>query len=148
MLYCMLQDELLWAAVWMYKATKDPAYLQFIVDKDKEYYWSTIPGSVASWDNKFVTSQILLAQVSYTTQNSTALYRTALNKLVTSDSPGTGELQSTVKNSKDHCCSAQYTTVRTVQFTPFAPQVLLLTTAHYCFNRGTVSTVRYCICSS
>lgn len=64
----LLQDELMWVAVWMYKATKDAAYLRYIVQKDAQYYWSSTSMPFTTWDNKIAPSQILLAQVNNTVQ--------------------------------------------------------------------------------
>lgn len=52
------QDELVWSAAWLYKATKDKTYLDkaesFFVDKDV---------TELSWDDKTIGATILLAQI-------------------------------------------------------------------------------------
>ncbi|CAN4095770.1 unnamed protein product [Withania somnifera] len=53
------EDELLWAAVWLFEATKDKTYLDYIKDK------STSSGgtrSTFSWDDKYVGAQLLIAK--------------------------------------------------------------------------------------
>ena len=53
-----MQDELLWAATWLYMATKKPMYLKFIQEE-------SISATVAefSWDLKYAGAQILLTKV-------------------------------------------------------------------------------------
>ena len=60
----MWQDELLWAAAWLFRATRDPQYLQYCVANG-----ALLGGSVNSliqfdWDNKYVGVQMLMAKVS------------------------------------------------------------------------------------
>uniref|UniRef100_A0A0V0HTF6 Endoglucanase n=1 Tax=Solanum chacoense TaxID=4108 RepID=A0A0V0HTF6_SOLCH len=53
------EDELLWAAVWLYKATKDKSYLDYINEK------STSRGGTRlnfSWDDKYIGAQVLIAK--------------------------------------------------------------------------------------
>ncbi|PHT97934.1 Endoglucanase 14 [Capsicum chinense] len=53
-------DELLWAAVWLFKATKDKKYLSYIDAK------STNTGgtrSTLSWDDKYIGAQLLIAKM-------------------------------------------------------------------------------------
>ena len=54
------QDELLWAATWLYIATRKPKYLKYIQEE-------SISASVAefSWDLKYAGAQILLSKVPY-----------------------------------------------------------------------------------
>lgn len=54
-----LQDELLWASVWLYKASGDGNYLNYVLSNQG---WSQAV-SEFSWDNKFAGAQVLLAQV-------------------------------------------------------------------------------------
>ncbi|KAH0676538.1 hypothetical protein KY285_024339 [Solanum tuberosum] len=56
------EDELLWAAVWLYKATKDKSYLDYINEK------STSCGGTRlnfSWDDKYIGAQVLIAKIHY-----------------------------------------------------------------------------------
>ncbi|CAI9117979.1 OLC1v1019475C1 [Oldenlandia corymbosa var. corymbosa] len=51
------EDELLWAATWIYRVTKDKYYLDYINQLN--------PGDVRgsfSWDDKYVGAQVLIAQ--------------------------------------------------------------------------------------
>lgn len=54
-----MQDELLWAATWLFLATKRPVYLKYIQEE-------SISASVSefSWDLKYAGAQILLTEVS------------------------------------------------------------------------------------
>lgn len=54
-----LQDELLWASVWLYKASGDSNYLNYVLSNQG---WSQAV-SEFSWDNKFAGAQVLLAEV-------------------------------------------------------------------------------------
>ncbi|KAM3236040.1 hypothetical protein P3L10_016077 [Capsicum annuum] len=54
------EDELLWAAVWLFKAIKYKKYLSYINDK------STNTGgtrSTLSWDDKYIGAQLLIAKM-------------------------------------------------------------------------------------
>jgi endoglucanase len=54
-----MQDELLWAASWLYSATRSSVYLKYIQEE-------SISAVVAefSWDLKYAGAQILLSEVS------------------------------------------------------------------------------------
>lgn len=56
-----MQDELLWAAVWLYKATKQDVYHHFITEE-------AVPATVNefNWDLKYSGCQVLLAEVTIT----------------------------------------------------------------------------------
>ncbi|CAA7410120.1 unnamed protein product [Spirodela intermedia] len=56
--YSGFQDELLWAAAWLYKATKESRFLRFLTDNQG---WSTRMNEF-SWDNKYAGAQVLLAK--------------------------------------------------------------------------------------
>uniref|UniRef100_A0A5B7A7W8 Endoglucanase n=3 Tax=Davidia involucrata TaxID=16924 RepID=A0A5B7A7W8_DAVIN len=56
--YSGYQDELLWAATWLYKASKDTSYLSYVSSNEG---WSQAV-SEFSWDNKFAGAQTLLAK--------------------------------------------------------------------------------------
>ncbi|KAH9308984.1 hypothetical protein KI387_036895, partial [Taxus chinensis] len=70
--YSGYNDELLWAAAWLYKATHNQSYLNFVVENQG---WS---GTVSefSWDNKFAGAQILLAQEYLSGEESLQKYKT------------------------------------------------------------------------
>lgn len=53
----------MWAAVWLFRATKDPQYLQYLVTKDADLQGSTQVATEFSWDLKFAGAQVLLASV-------------------------------------------------------------------------------------
>ncbi|CAI5516534.1 unnamed protein product [Closterium sp. Naga37s-1] len=57
------QDELLWAAAWLYRATGDEAYLQYIQRNDAQLGGSTQQLSEFSWDNKYAGAQLLLTEL-------------------------------------------------------------------------------------
>lgn len=58
MYLCSLQDELLWAATWLYEATRRSVYMDYIKDEATS---STV--SEFSWDLKYAGAQILLTKV-------------------------------------------------------------------------------------
>ena len=51
-------DELIWSAAWLYKATKDEMYKTDAMDPNK-----MSDSSEVSWDNKFASAKILLANL-------------------------------------------------------------------------------------
>lgn len=55
----MEQDELLWAAVWLYIATGHQEYKAYIAGTNNV---GGVPQSL-SWDDKFVGAQALVAKV-------------------------------------------------------------------------------------
>ncbi|KAL5707860.1 cellulase [Ranunculus cassubicifolius] len=56
--YSGYQDELLWAAAWLYKASGNTKYLNYILNNQG---WSQ-PTNEFSWDNKFPGVQALLSE--------------------------------------------------------------------------------------
>lgn len=58
----MLQDELLWGAAWMYKATRESTYLQYLIQNGNALGGTTLSVQAFSWDNKYAGAQVLLAQ--------------------------------------------------------------------------------------
>ncbi|TKY45512.1 Endoglucanase 10 [Spatholobus suberectus] len=58
-------DELLWAASWLYHATGDDSYLQFVTGQDGEDYAQWGSPTWFSWDNKLAGTQVLLARLSF-----------------------------------------------------------------------------------
>lgn len=59
-LICFFKDELVWAAAWLYKASGDSSYLNYVSTNEG---WSQA-ASEFSWDNKFAGAQTLLAKAS------------------------------------------------------------------------------------
>ncbi|MCO5570465.1 hypothetical protein L7F22_024187 [Adiantum nelumboides] len=56
-------DELLWAAIWLYKATNDTEYLNYIVDKGVFLGGTNQVTKEFSWDMKYAGVQILASQL-------------------------------------------------------------------------------------
>ncbi|KAJ0432225.1 putative cellulase [Helianthus annuus] len=56
-------DELLWAATWLYRATKDESYLKYVVDNAASMGGTGWAVKEFSWDNKYAGVQILLSKV-------------------------------------------------------------------------------------
>jgi hypothetical protein len=54
---CLYQDELQWASAWLYRATKDSKYLDFLQNNQGG------SGTEFSWDNKYPGAQLLATQV-------------------------------------------------------------------------------------
>ena len=54
-----MQDELLWAAAWLHRATGEKGYYDFLGN----FQGSGGTRSMFSWDDKFVGAQILIAKV-------------------------------------------------------------------------------------
>lgn len=57
-----LQDELLWAAAWLHKATKNPTYLNYIT-VNGQTLGADESDNTFSWDNKHVGARVLLSKV-------------------------------------------------------------------------------------
>lgn len=58
------QDELAWAAAWLYKATNDPNYLQKAEKHFAEWTQLSNPGWAFSWDEKIAGVQMLMYELS------------------------------------------------------------------------------------
>ncbi|CAJ2635750.1 unnamed protein product [Trifolium pratense] len=59
------EDELLWASSWLYHATKDPSYLNYVTEKNKNEFGSLGSGSWFSWDDKHAATQVLLSRLNF-----------------------------------------------------------------------------------
>lgn len=63
------KDELLWAALWLYKATDKEVYLKYALEKANEFGGITWAITEFSWDVKFAGLQVIasmvIARVSY-----------------------------------------------------------------------------------
>lgn len=57
------QDELLWSATWLYRATNDEYYLKYVVDNCVSLGGTGWAVKEFSWDNKYAGVQILLSKV-------------------------------------------------------------------------------------
>ncbi|KAL0918412.1 hypothetical protein M5K25_010419 [Dendrobium thyrsiflorum] len=56
-------DELLWAAAWLFEATDDQEYLKYVVENSGSLGGTEWTVKEFSWDNKYAGLQILLAKV-------------------------------------------------------------------------------------
>ncbi|CAN6463570.1 unnamed protein product [Victoria cruziana] len=59
------EDELLWAAAWLYHATQDQSYLSYATVKNGESFAQWGDPSWFSWDNKLAGTQVLLSRVMF-----------------------------------------------------------------------------------
>lgn len=59
----MVQDELLWAAAWLYRATGKEYYLKYAVQNGESMGGTGWAVNEFSWDNKYAGVQILLSKV-------------------------------------------------------------------------------------
>jgi endoglucanase len=55
-------DELVWAALWLYKATGTQSYLTYAITGYSAYGFSNY-ADVLSWDSKISGTKVLLAQI-------------------------------------------------------------------------------------
>ena len=55
-------DELVWAALWLYKATGTQSYLTYAINGYSAYGFSNY-ADVLSWDSKISGTKVLLAQI-------------------------------------------------------------------------------------
>ncbi|KAK2364702.1 endoglucanase [Trifolium repens] len=59
--YSGYQDELLWGAAWLHKATKNPMYLNYI-KVNGQILGADVSDNTFGWDNKHVGARILLSK--------------------------------------------------------------------------------------
>ncbi|KAK8510013.1 hypothetical protein V6N12_035336 [Hibiscus sabdariffa] len=57
-------DELIWGASWLYHATGDKSYLEYLTGEDAETYADVEGPTWFSWDNKLAGAQVLLSRLS------------------------------------------------------------------------------------
>ena len=57
------QDELLWAAAWLYKATNDPYYLDYLGVNGDSMGGTSWTMTEFGWDVKYAGVQVLVAKV-------------------------------------------------------------------------------------
>ena len=57
------QDELLWAAAWLFEATDDQYYLKYVIDNSAGLGGTGWAVREFSWDNKYAGLQVLLTKV-------------------------------------------------------------------------------------
>ncbi|GAV67831.1 Glyco_hydro_9 domain-containing protein [Cephalotus follicularis] len=58
-------DELLWAASWLYHATRDQTYLQYVSGQNGKTYAKWGSPTWFSWDNKLAGTQVLLSRLTF-----------------------------------------------------------------------------------
>ncbi|KAI4336793.1 hypothetical protein L6164_015274 [Bauhinia variegata] len=58
-------DELLWAASWLYHATHDDSFLEYVTGQNGEDYANFGSPTWFSWDNKLAGTQVLLSRLSF-----------------------------------------------------------------------------------
>ncbi|GMJ00308.1 glycosyl hydrolase 9B15 [Hibiscus trionum] len=83
------QDELLWSAAWLYKASGDIKYLNYVV---RNQGWSEVALEL-SWDTKFPGAQTLLAKEFYGGEKDLSKYVTDVESFICSLMPGSSSLQ-------------------------------------------------------
>ncbi|XP_041016468.1 endoglucanase 2 isoform X2 [Juglans microcarpa x Juglans regia] len=59
------EDELLWAASWLYHATMDRFYLQYATEKNGKAFANWGTPTWFSWDNKLAGTQVLLSRLTF-----------------------------------------------------------------------------------
>lgn len=59
----LIQDELVWGAAWLYKATRLDLYLQYLITNANSLGGATVTVNAFNWDNKYAGAQLLVAQV-------------------------------------------------------------------------------------
>ncbi|XP_062192775.1 endoglucanase 20-like [Phragmites australis] len=85
--YSGFQDELLWASAWLFRATKDGKYLDFLQNNQ---------GGTAtefSWDNKYVGAQMLATQEYLAGRTELESYKRGLDSFVCAVMPNSGNVQ-------------------------------------------------------
>ncbi|TQE01452.1 hypothetical protein C1H46_012932 [Malus baccata] len=80
--YSGYNDELLWAATWLYIATKRPLYLKYI---QEEAISATV--SEFSWDLKYAGAQVLLAKLFFEGEKSLENYKNGADSYICSNIP-------------------------------------------------------------
>ncbi|PSS09383.1 Endoglucanase [Actinidia chinensis var. chinensis] len=87
--YSGYQDELLWAAAWLYKASGQSSYLNYVSSNQG---WSQAV-SEFSWDNKFVGAQTLLAKEFYGGKSNLEKFKRDADSFVCAVMPGSSSVQ-------------------------------------------------------
>uniref|UniRef100_A0A0E0EL86 Endoglucanase n=1 Tax=Oryza meridionalis TaxID=40149 RepID=A0A0E0EL86_9ORYZ len=87
--YSGFQDELLWASAWLFKATRDAKYLDFLTNNQG----SSNPVNEFSWDNKYAGAQMLAAQEYLGGRTQLARYKDNLDSFVCALMPNSGNVQ-------------------------------------------------------
>ncbi|XP_022157127.1 endoglucanase-like isoform X2 [Momordica charantia] len=82
--YSGYQDELLWAAAWLYKASGSSKYLNYVSSNQG---WSQA-ASEFSWDNKFAGAQTLLAKEFYQGKKELSKFKNDAESFICTVMPG------------------------------------------------------------
>ncbi|KAF8413239.1 hypothetical protein HHK36_001215 [Tetracentron sinense] len=87
--YSGYQDELLWAAAWLYKASADTKYLSYVSNNQG---WSQAV-SEFSWDNKFAGAQALLAKEYLDGKTNLGKFKSDADSFICALMPGSSSVQ-------------------------------------------------------
>ncbi|KAL4383380.1 hypothetical protein GQ457_15G009120 [Hibiscus cannabinus] len=83
------QDELLWSAAWLYKASGDKKYLNYVV---RNQGWSQAVLEL-SWDTKYPGAQTLLAKEFYGGKKDLSKYVTDVESFICAVMPGSSSVK-------------------------------------------------------
>ncbi|KAL6644328.1 hypothetical protein ACP70R_015936 [Stipagrostis hirtigluma subsp. patula] len=87
--YSGFQDELLWASAWLFRATRDRKYLDFLQDNQG----SSGTVNEFSWDTKHAGAQMLATQEYLEGRTELANYKRNLDSFVCAVMPNSGNVQ-------------------------------------------------------
>lgn len=87
--YSGYQDELLWAAAWLYKASGETSYLDYVSNNEG---WSQAV-SEFSWDNKFAGAQTLLAKEFFNGKTKLEKFKRAAESFICATMPSSSSVQ-------------------------------------------------------
>ncbi|XP_059662275.1 endoglucanase-like [Cornus florida] len=87
--YSGYQDELLWAGTWLYKASGDTSYLNYVSSNEG---WSQAV-SEFSWDNKFAGAQTLLAKEFFGGKKNLGKFKSDADSFICALMPGSSSSQ-------------------------------------------------------
>ncbi|CAK9156575.1 unnamed protein product [Ilex paraguariensis] len=87
--YSGYQDELLWAAAWLYKASGETSYLNYVSSNEG---WSQAVTEF-SWDNKYAGAQTLLAKEFFAGKTNLGKFKSDADSFVCAFMPGSSSLQ-------------------------------------------------------
>ncbi|PUZ51314.1 hypothetical protein GQ55_6G174100 [Panicum hallii var. hallii] len=85
--YSGFQDELLWASAWLYRATRDRKYLDFLQNNQGG------SSNMFSWDNKYPGAQMLATQEYLAGRTELVGYKRGLDSFVCAVMPNSGNTQ-------------------------------------------------------
>lgn len=60
--YSGYNDELVWGAAWMFRATREESYRQYLIQNGNALGGTSLTAQALSWDNKYAGAQVLLTQ--------------------------------------------------------------------------------------